>query len=225
MSLRYGLLGKLLVGGHKLDEGLGLASFCHVGGVALGGDGNGKILKAFVVGKRADGAVGLKELELAEGAFIGALMRLAVALVAFDEGEAIGIEEGVGFGGDLGFGKGDSVEGPGGLEELAEPVFFGGTDGDVGEAAFGFEGLEFGLILGGDVEGGGGEAMAGGVLGGDAFAVGGAGSGGELGVARFEMILSSEDMVCGAPFGFALRMARARVGACTGKGGSGGGSD
>lgn len=164
------------------DEGNGrlLASFGDVDGVADGVGGNGQIEKAIVAGEGANGAVGLEGTEVALGAFVGALMGLAVALVAFEEREFGGVEEGVGVSLEIGFGAGDFVEGPGGLEELAEPVFFGGADGDVFDAAGGFEEFEFGLILGGDAEGLGAEAVAGGVLGRDDFAAVGAGSGREL---------------------------------------------
>jgi hypothetical protein len=134
------------------------------------------------LGYVGQGADGLEVADFLQGAVEGALVRGLVA-VEFSEASFGGnVFEGVWLVQEFFFPLGEAAELPGGGDELAEEFLFEAGGGIDGFAELGFEPVEEGLLVWGDLEDGGGESVGAGVLGGGLFALGGAGAGGAEGI-------------------------------------------
>jgi len=162
-----------------MSIGWAAGSFCHFGNGSKGGeDGGGLGLEL-----SAEGAVGLEGAELAEATEVGALETGVVAGEA-GEGPVAGVvgEAVVRASGEVGFEAADTAEVPGRVEELSEEVLLEGALGLEVVLEGGLEELEFLAFVGSDHQIAGVQAVLEGVLGGAGLALGGAGSGGKLGV-------------------------------------------
>ncbi len=161
------------------DEGIGAIG--DAGEVRDGGDAGDGIDYVGVL-LEEDGALGLEVAELGEGAVVRALK---IAAVAGDAVELVGglfVVNWVRFGEEGGFEGAGAAEVPAVGEEALEEFVLEGAfrAGVVAEVAA--ELVEGGLLIVGDDEGLGGEAVLAAVGGGAGRAFGGAGASGELGV-------------------------------------------
>ena len=148
------------------------------------------------------------ELEIAEAAFFGDI-DFEFDEAAADGGRVIGElfgEAEFARGEEGHFEAGDAVETPGGIgERLDEGGFLGSDRGEALEERFEVLLVE-GEVVGGEEDGAAGESGGDGVAGGSSFAIGGGGTGGELGVG-----LVSGDALRGGSGGSSFACGRLRL--------------